>query len=398
MLDASSSPRPRLLTPAFLAISVAVLAYFTADGITLPIAPRYAAGPLGADPFGVGLAMGAFSLSALLLRPLAGRLADRRGRRPLLVGGALLFAVAMLGHLVATTLPLLIVMRLLLGVAEAFVFVGALAAIADMAPEARRGEAISFFSLSLYLGIAFGPTIGETALGSDRYWLVWIVAAGMALVAAVLGGRISETRAPEPVGGAVRSTAIIHPAGVLPGIAVFAGVWGMAGFFTFLPLHALDLGFDGARLFLTVFAVVVVGSRIVGARAPDRFGARRLSGAALLFSATGLAIVGLSPTTAGLLAGSAIFALGVAFTFPALSLCAVAGVPPSERGAVIGTFSAFIDLAFGVAPVILGVVANAAGYEAVFLASAVVALAGSALVVVRVGRVPRPAGVPVAPA
>jgi MFS family permease len=141
--------RSRLLTPAFLAVSLASLAYFIADGITIPILQTFVVGPLGGDRVAVGIAYGAFSLTALILRPLAGSFSDRRGRRPLIVGGAALFAVGVLGHLVATTVPILVVMRLVMGAGEAFVFVGVLSAASDLAPEGRRGEAISYFSSRL---------------------------------------------------------------------------------------------------------------------------------------------------------------------------------------------------------------------------------------------------------
>ena len=67
----------------------------------------------------------------------------------------------------------------------------------------------------------------------------------------------------------------------------------MAGFLTFLPLYGPEVGLDGVGLPLTAYALVVVGLRIVGATWPDRFGAARLSGAALAISAVGLTIIGL---------------------------------------------------------------------------------------------------------
>ena len=85
-----------------------------------------------------------------------------------MVGGALLFGAVMLAHLLASSLAILIVLRLLLGVAEALVFVAAFAAEADLAPPERRGEALTLFSLSLYVGIAVGPLIGEAAFDGGR--------------------------------------------------------------------------------------------------------------------------------------------------------------------------------------------------------------------------------------
>ena len=111
--------------------------------------------------------------SAFILRPVAGRTADRRGRRPLLIGGALHFAAVTAAHVFTTELTILIALRLLLGAAEAFFFVAGFAARADLAPPGRAGEALSFNSLSLYLGIAIGPLLGELLLDNGGFRLAW---------------------------------------------------------------------------------------------------------------------------------------------------------------------------------------------------------------------------------
>ena len=85
-------PTERLFTPAFIALTLSELAYFTAAGLIIAITPFFVIGPLGSDEAGLGLAAAAFSVTTLVLRPYAGRLSDRRGRRPLLVGGAFLCA------------------------------------------------------------------------------------------------------------------------------------------------------------------------------------------------------------------------------------------------------------------------------------------------------------------
>jgi MFS family permease len=157
----------------------------------------------------------------------------------------------------------------------------------------------------------------------------------------------------------------------------------MGPFFAFLPLLADELDLGGAGTFFTVFALVVVGLRIVGARLPDRVGAARLSGTALVVSAAGMALAGLAPTFPGLLAGTVVFAIGVAFTFPAIMAMAVIGVPAQERGAVVGTAGLFVDAAFGLSPAVLGLLALSAGYPSTFLVSAVIAAIGAAWLLIR---------------
>lgn len=374
-----STAAPPILTRPFLLVSLASLAYFMADGTSFALVSRFAIGQLGADAFGAGLVFGAFSLSALVLRPLAGSLADRRGRRALMVGGSLLFGAVMLAHLLATSVEILVVLRLLLGVAEALVFVAAFAASADLAPPERRGEALTLFSLSLYLGVAVGPLIGEAAFDAGGFPAVWIAAAVLAGIAAVTAVVVPETRPveePEPV----PRGRLLHPAGILPGLILMTGVWGMGGYFTLMPPYVVGpLGLDGARIFLLIFGGTVILARLLGARLPDRIGARRLSGSALLITAAGLGLMGLLPTVSGLLAGTLLFGLGVAFTTPALGALTVSLAPPSERGAALGTFSAFIDLAFGVGPIAMGAVAASSTTPIAFLSASAVALLGAAI-------------------
>ena len=91
----TNEPVSRVVTPAFLLIAAATFFAFLSIGIVIPVLPRYAEGPLGANSIGVGIAVGAASVAALLAQPPAGRLGDLRGRRPLLVaGGALMVSGA----------------------------------------------------------------------------------------------------------------------------------------------------------------------------------------------------------------------------------------------------------------------------------------------------------------
>jgi predicted MFS family arabinose efflux permease len=94
-----------------------------------------------------------------------------------------------------------------------------------------------------------------------------------------------------------------------------------------------------------------------------------------------------------LFAGTIVFAIGQALSFPALMTIAIDGAPPSERGAVVGTFTAFFDLAFGLGAVSLGAVVAVSGYRGAFAGGAFVAGLGLALMLARARRLrtgPRP--------
>ncbi|HET9852245.1 MAG TPA: MFS transporter, partial [Candidatus Limnocylindrales bacterium] len=275
-----------------------------------------------------------------------------------------------------------------------------LAAATDLAPESRRGEAISLVSLSLYLGIAVGPLMGELLLDASGYATVWIATAALYVASVGLSWIVPETlhraaeqeppgRRPEgSPGDSPSKHPLIHPRGVVPGLLALCGVWGMGPFFTFVPLMAEDLHLGSSAPYLGAFAIVVVVLRLLGARLPDRMGAGTLTGGALIASAVGLVVSGLAvgkviPVGEGLLVGTVIFAGGVAFTLPAILAMAVVGVRPDERGSVVGTAGLFVDAAFGLSPAVLGFIATVTDYPATFLVSAVIAAIGAVYLLVR---------------
>lgn len=371
----------RLFTGAFLVLALADLAYFTAAGMLILATPLFATGPLGADPVGVGIAVGAFSITALLLRPWSGRESDRRGRRPLLVAGAILAALAILAHTLIADLAILVVLRLVLGVAEALFFVAGFAMLADLAPRGREGEALSFNSLALYLGIALGPLLGEALIGIGGFNLAWIGAASLSLLAAGLSLRLPLTGRRESA--AAVPFVFIHRAVVWPSAGLFTGVAAMVGFLAFVAIYGRDdLRMAGSGPVLFVFGIVVVGCRILFAKLPDRVPPYRLASGALALIAVGMVVAGLVTTVAGLFAGAAVMAVGVAFVTPAFFAAIARRVDPAERGAAFGTVSIFLDLAFGGGPVLLGLIVDAASIPTAFLIGALVPAVGALITAV----------------
>jgi MFS family permease len=368
--------RPRLVTPTFFLITAATFSYFMAVGALIPTLPRYVEGPLGGSSTAVGLAVGSFAISAVLLRPYIGSIGDQRGRRLLMLGGAGVVGLAVAGYAISSSLWLLVLLRVFTGAGEAAFYVGAASAINDLAPDERRGEALSYFSLALYSGLAIGPIVGETVLEEISFDATWLTAAAFAFVACVLAVRVPDTRVPASDDEPPPLRRIIHPAGLKPGTILATSIWGLAGFSAFVPLYALDIGMSGSRAVFFTYAVIVLGIRSFGARIPDILGPRKAATIALTFSSTALALIGIWDQPAGLFTGAVIFGIGQALMFPALMTIAIRGSKTSERGAIVGTFTAFFDLAFGLGSVSLGTIAGWLGYRGLFLTAAGVALIG----------------------
>ena len=376
VLRANASRGPRLVTPAFVLVCFSNFAYFLAVGALLPVVPLFVEGPLKGGSIAVGLTFGAFALAAVLLRPFTGRLGDTRGRRVLIIAGGGLVAMGVLGHVAVESLGLLLLLRLVAGAGEAFFYVGTASVINDLAPDDRRGEALSYFSLSLFAGIGLGPVVGELILEATSYDMTWLFGAAASGVAALLGFVIPETR---PSDSREQRIQLIHPAAVTPGIVMAASIWGLATYTAFVPLYAREIGMGGSSMLFALHSGLVFAVRLFGARLPDRLGYNRAATGALTCSLIGFVLIALWADPVGLVLGTIVWSLGHSLAFPALMSMAVKNAPSSERGAVIGTFTAFFDLAFGLGAVSAGTIVAAIDYPGGFLSSSLAALAGLVL-------------------
>ncbi len=378
MSDQNARPpgpvRPRLASSTFFVIVLSTFAYFVSVGTMLPTLPLFIKESLGGGSVAVGLSSGLLNFSALALNLWAGYLGDRRGRRLLMVLGAALVGASVAGLLAARSLAVVFALRVIGGAGEAMFFVGGASAINDIAPEERRGEAVSYFSLALHTGIAVGPVLGELVMTGSGFSAVWVIAAACALAASALSGRLPDTR-PVITPGAV-ATHVVHPAAILPGLVLVSGGVGMAGFNAFVPLYAREIGLSGSRFVFVTFSAILILMRTLGARVPDRLGPLRSALVALVGTAAGLGLAGGWQTPAGLFAGTVIFALGHSLLFPSMLTLSVRRAPVHQRAAVVGTLTSFLDLGFAAGPAGLGVVARQVGYHGTFLTAAGVAVAG----------------------
>lgn len=392
-----------LLTPRFVVLVVGGLAYFAALGVLAPTLPKFVEDELGGTELAVGVAAGAFGLSAAILRPFVGTLGDRWGRRALAMGGSAIVAVSIAATVFATSVAAVIGLRLLTGLGEAAAFIGFAAAIQDLAPDGRRGEAASYFSVATYGGLALGPILGEALV--DTSWdAVWAAGAALGVLGALLALTAPGAAATRAVQEAAEASVptddvpaasgrvlrVLHRGALRPGAVLMVNLIGYAGFVAFIALHAEDVGIGNSGTVFAVFAAMVVALRIVAARVPDRLGAITTSSIATVLSATALTMLAVWQTPAGVYAATAVYALGQTFLFPALFAIAVESAHPADRSAAIGTFSMFFDLSVFVGGAVTGIAAAFGGEPAAFATGAVLCLVALGLVRPLLGPLVRP--------
>jgi MFS family permease len=363
-----------VVTAAFARLWVATFGAFASFGMVVLALPLYAKDELDASSVGVGIAMGAASVTSVAFSTLSGRFADRRGRRLVFIAGAIGMIACYLALALTPTMPAVVAIRLVAGAAEATFVVGVYTAVADIAPEARRGEAMSLVTLASYLGLTIGPVGADLVLGGSRFSLVWLVAAGLVVTALASIATLRETR---PDTESPPSAAWLPPRSALrPGLLVLIAMAGFGGFAAFAALYARERGIDRPGLIFALFGGVIVLVRAFGRKLPDALGPKRILALSFVSLAAGLATIGAWQTSTGLIVGTIVFASGQALAYPSAVLLAMNASSTEERAAVVGSVGAFVDVALGLGAVVLGAVASVTGYAGSFLVASVIALSG----------------------
>ncbi len=353
----------------------------------IPVLPAFLRERHHAGDLVVGLVVTVTAVTALLVRPVAGALADRYGHRTVMLVGALVVAAGGLLYLAPLAVPALVAVRLLLGAGEAALFTAGAVWTVHLAPHHRRGQLIGLYGVSMWGGISAGTFLGAT-VGQFGYRAVWALAAAAPLLAAVLVALVPvpARTAPTTGGGGL----LLRPA-LAPGVALALGAAGYAGLVAFVVLHLDARGVGHGVVVLSCFSAVYAGTRLVIGHLPDRLGPRRVAAWCGVGEAFGLLVIAVAPNLPVAVAGSIVMGVGFSLLHPSLALMVMNRVDSARQGAAIGAYTSFWDLGLAVWGPVTGLVAAGLGYPAVFAAGA--ACAGlAAVMALRIGRaVPVPA-------
>jgi len=368
----------------------------TGQGITSPILPLYARS-FGVSTAVVGLTITVFALARLMLNLPAGALADRRGRRTLLIGGPLLLAVGMIGAGTATSIWILLAWRFVAGAGSALYMTGAQLYILDISPADRRGRNLSYNSGALLAGVALGPAVGGIVAELTNFRVPFFLVGGCAIVAAAYSYlRLEETLLQDTLD---QRAANVQPRASRPsfiGPTFFSLCFISAAMFatragsraTLVPLMAVDqFGLSEGELGAILGATGLVGIVLIGpaGQIADRFRRKATIVPTGLIACAGTLAIVASPTVGWLTASLFFLAFGTTLTGPAQYAFLADLATEQERGRAIGLYRSAGDAGFLVAPPLLGWLADSTSIDTALTVNAgVVGLAALGVLLVAV--------------
>lgn len=379
--QAEQGALPRL---AVMGIFGGLFAGYMGLAAVIPVLPSFVRQTYAAGNLAVGLAVTATGITALLVRPVAGELADRYGHRFVMQAGALIVAAGGVLYFLPIGLTGLVAVRLLLGVGEASLFTAGAVWTVTLAPHNRRGQLIGLYGVSMWGGISAGTFLGAT-LQHFGYAAVWgfSVAAPLAALLLVTLVPAADHAAPQSRAGGL----FLRPA-LVPGAALGLASAGYAGLAAFVVLHLQARGIQSGFVVLGGFSVVYAGTRLFIGHLPDQLGPRRVVTWSGIGEAIGLLIIAVAPNLPVALLGSLVMGVGFSLLHPSLALMVMNLTDRSKQGAAIGAYTSFWDLGVSIWGPVTGAIATGFGYPAVFVVCA--ACAGAAVAVALTVPQPRP--------
>ena len=368
---------PSFFTLDFFLLCLSSFLFFSSFNMIIPELPAYLSSLGGEDYKGLIIAL--FTLSAALSRPFSGKLADKIGRIPVMMVGAIVCFVVGLLYPLLTFVSGFLFLRFAHGFSAGFTPTGASAYVADIVPYQKRGEALGIQSLFGSLGMAAGPAVGGWIASVWSINTVFYSAAFTAVFSILILLRLKETlQEKEPLTLGMFNLGrheIIEKRVLLPSIILFLSVFSFGVVLTIIPDFSSHLGIKNKGLFFAVFTLSSLGIRLIAGRTSDRYGRVVVLRAAVVCMMVAMIAVAFAESKTVLLSSGILFGAAVGMYSPTTTAWVVDRSLDKFRGRALATMYIFLESGIGVGAVISGwlYANNPENFRLVFLTSGGVA-------------------------
>lgn len=368
----SVAPGDRLFTPRFFVMCGFSFTVFLSAFQLLPTAP-FRILDLGGTKLAAGLFLGCLTYASAVSAPFTGALADRIGRRRVLVACSLIIAGFSLAYGLTDDHRLLLALAFAHGLFWSGLLSASAAYITELIPPARRAEGIGYWGLSTVFAVAVAPSIGLWLYQGG--WAALCASVGLLnLVMAAIAWRLEPDRV-ESTGRTVwRVGDVIEWRVAVVAVTLFLYAFGYGGVTSFSALYADANGISPRSIYFTAFAVSVIVSRPFSGRLADRVGHVRVLVPCLALVVLGYGLLALGSTRTWFVASAVVFGLGFGSAYPVFAAWIVERVRAERRGAAFGGILASLDTGIGTGSIAMGWLVGRYGFRVAFGAAAAVAV------------------------
>lgn len=373
--------KDRLITSSYCFILAANFLLYFGFWLLIPVLPFYLSEVFGAGNSAIGIILSCYTVAALCIRPFSGYFLDTFARKPLYLLAYFIFMSMFAGYIIAGSLALFILFRIIHGVSFGMVTVGGNTVVIDIMPSSRRGEGLGYYGLSNNIAMAVGPMSGLFLHDAGMsYTTIFCCSLGSCMAGFLCATLVKTPYKPPVKREPISLDRFILLKGIPAGISLLllSIPYGMTT--NYVAMYAKEIGINVTTgFFFTFMAVGMAISRIFSGRIVDKGKVTQVISAGLyivvfsffLLSAC-VYIISWNVLACGIIFFAVALLLGVGFgiMFPAYNTLFVNLAPNSQRGTATSTYLTSWDVGIGIGMLAGGYIAEISTFDKAYLSGA----------------------------
>lgn len=370
--------KDKLVTSSYCFILAANFLLYFGFWLLIPVLPFYLSEVFSAGNSTIGIILSCYTVAALCIRPFSGYFLDSFARKPLYLIAYFIFMTMFAGYIIAGSLTLFIMFRIIQGVSFGMVTVGGNTVVIDIMPSSRRGEGLGYYGLSNNIAMAVGPMSGLFLHDAGMsFTTIFCCSLGSCMAGFVCASLVKTPYKPPVRREPISLDRFILLKGIPAGISLLllSIPYGMTT--NYVAMYAKQIGINATTgFFFTFMAIGMAISRIFSGKIVDRGKITQVISAGLylvvfsffLLSAC-VYLISWNNMVCTIVFFSVALLLGVGFgiMFPAYNTLFVNLAPNSQRGTATSTYLTSWDVGIGIGMLTGGYIAEVSTFDKAYL-------------------------------
>ena len=370
--------KDKLVTSSYCFILAANFLLYFGFWLLIPVLPFYLSEVFSAGNSTIGIILSCYTVAALCIRPFSGYFLDSFARKPLYLMAYFIFMTMFAGYIIAGSLTLFIMFRIIQGVSFGMVTVGGNTVVIDIMPSSRRGEGLGYYGLSNNIAMAVGPMSGLFLHDAGMsFTTIFCCSLGSCMAGFVCASLVKTPYKPPVRREPISLDRFILLKGIPAGISLLllSIPYGMTT--NYVAMYAKQIGINATTgFFFTFMAIGMAISRIFSGKMVDRGKITQVISAGLylvvfsffLLSAC-VYLISWNNMVCTIVFFSVALLLGVGFgiMFPAYNTLFVNLAPNSQRGTATSTYLTSWDVGIGIGMLTGGYIAEVSTFDKAYL-------------------------------
>lgn len=370
--------KDRLITPSYCFILAANFLLYFGFWLLIPVLPFYLEEIFSVSNTTIGIVLSCYTIAALCIRPFSGYFLDTFARKPLYMVAYFIFTAIFAGYMLAGTLTLFIMLRVVHGLSFGMVTVGGNTLVIDIMPSSRRGEGLGYYGLTNNLAMSIGPMFGLFLHNAGAsYTTIFSYALGAGILGMISASAVKTEYRPPVKREPISLDRFILIKGLPAGLSLLllSIPYGMTT--NYVAMYAKQIGITAETgFFFTLMAVGMAVSRLFSGKLVDKGKITEVITAGMYLvslcyfglTACGWMIEWNYAVTTGIFFLIALM-LGIGFgtMFPAYNTLFVNLAPNSQRGTATSTYLTSWDVGIGIGMLSGGGIAEVMSFKYSYL-------------------------------